>query len=213
MFSARDLQGMDGATCARLFGQTRVSPDVSELMELYAISLRDLGALVNDRFGGSFSGLVANAGGSAEQLIRTLLEMPLYRDIADYRDIQVPFLKRAQIAVADLATVLPEGPGQFSDLVRLTMFADNLVAHVLRLDGVLHYAPELVARIEQGQLIEAGSEQEVEIRACEVHAVELLVVELEMAISPQQLDSWLWTRGSRSEYKARPRHRTRCTYY
>ena len=55
------------------------------------------------------------------------------------------------------------------------MFADNLVPHVLRLDGVLWFDPELVARIERGELIEHGSPEEVEIRACAVHAVELLV--------------------------------------
>ena len=55
------------------------------------------------------------------------------------------------------------------------MFADNLVPHVLRLDGVLWFDPELVARIERGELIEHGSPEEVEIRACAVHAVELIV--------------------------------------
>ncbi len=52
------------------------------------------------------------------------------------------------------------------------MFADNLVPHVLRLDGVLWFDPELVARIEHEELIEHGSPEEVEIRACAVHAVE-----------------------------------------
>ena len=47
--------------------------------------------------------------------------------------VPVPFLKRAQIAAADLAP--RRASSQFPDLERLTMFADNLVPHVLRLDG------------------------------------------------------------------------------
>ncbi len=43
------------------------------------------------------------------------------------------------------------------DLGGLTMFADNLVPHVLRLDGILRLHPGLVARIDRGELIEHGS--------------------------------------------------------
>jgi hypothetical protein len=211
--SSGELEAMNASRCAWLFGQSLRCPAVAELMDLFAIALRDLGALVGERFGGSFRALVTDASGSAERLIRTLLEMPLYRDIARYQELRVPFLKRAQISVADLALALPGRLGRFRDLARLTMFADNLVAHVLRLDGVLRYVSELVERIEREELIEAGSAQEVEIRACEVHAVELLVAELESQITPRELDRWLWMRGGRAAYKARPRHRTRCAFY
>ena len=47
--------------------------------------------------------------------------------------------------------------------------------HVLRLDGVLEFDERLVGRIEDGLLLEHGSPEEVEIRACALHAVELLV--------------------------------------
>ena len=46
------------------------------------------------------------------------------------------FYKRAQIVAADLALA---GVARFRDLDRLTIFADNLVPHVLRCDGVLVY--------------------------------------------------------------------------
>ena len=55
------------------------------------------------------------------------------------------------------------------------MFADNLVPHVLRLDGVLEFDPRFAGRIEREELIEHDSPEEVEIRACAVHAVELIV--------------------------------------
>src|SRR5258707_1377184 len=81
----------------------------------------------------------------AAELVRSLLAMPLWRDVARHDGQLVPFLKRAQLAVSDLAHALPDDLGRFRDLGELTLFADNLVPHVLRLDGVLRFDPELVA--------------------------------------------------------------------
>jgi hypothetical protein len=100
----------------------------------------------------------------------------------------------------------------FADLRRLTMFADNLVPHVLRLDGVLAFAPALVARIERGELVEHGSRPEVEIRACALHAVELMAAARPDSCAAD-IDQVLWLRGGEPRYKASPRHRSRCTAY
>jgi hypothetical protein len=99
----------------------------------------------------------------------------------------------------------------FDDLDRLTIFADNLVPHVLRVDGVLRYDAELAAKIDAGELLEAGSPEEVEIRACAVHAGELIAARL--AVPPRTLDGWLWNRGQAPRYKTRPRHRARTIFY
>jgi hypothetical protein len=82
--------------------------------------------------------------------------MPYFADIADYGGLRVPFCKRAQLAAADLALAFNgQGPGRFSDLDRLTIFADNLVPHVLR-TGILVYRESLAERIDSGDLITAG---------------------------------------------------------
>ena len=81
------------------------------------------------------------------------------------------------------------------------MFADNLVPHVLRLDGLLTYDPGLLERIERGELLEHGSPEEVEIRACALHAVELIAAERRGAIEAD-IDYLLWHRGQEPRYKA-----------
>jgi hypothetical protein len=101
---------------------------------------------------------------------------------------------------------------QPADLDRLTMFADNLVPQVLRIDGILRFDPELVARIDREELIEHGSPEEVEIRACAVQAVELLVAARPGAVAAE-IDEALWLRGQQPHYKASPRHRSRTTAY
>ncbi len=211
-----ELRVMTGQRCAQLLHQPAPSAEVRELMQLYAQAWRELGSLLEQRFGGSFVSFVKAAEGSAARLVRALLELPLYRDIATYAGFSVPLLKRAQLCASDLALALPDDLGRFDDLDRLTAFADNLVAHVLRLDGILRYEPDLLACIEREELIASGCAEEVEIRACEVHAVELLCAELGrrgLELAPRQLDGWLWSRGAQPAYKARPRHRTRCPFY
>lgn len=205
------------AECSALFRQDPANEPVQELMGLFATAWNDLGQHLLRRFHGSFAGLVEAAGGSAEALAESLAAMPFFLDVEPYRDFPVPFYKRAQLTAADLSLAFGgEGPGRFHDLHRLTIFADNLVPHVLRMDGILRYSPALEARIEAGELIPARSEEEVEIRAGAVHAVELLTAELRRTGRPAtalSLDYLLWNRGQQPAYKARPRHRTRTVFY
>ncbi len=202
-------------TRAELAGWIDQEPD-HELVGLFVESLHDLGENVQRLYGGSFAAVVDAVAGSAVRLVETLAGWECFRDESVYDGRAVPFLKRAQIVAADLQRA---GVAEFDDLGRLTMFADNLVPHVLRLDGVLWFAPELVARIERGELIEHGSPEEVEIRACAVHAVELIVAAWEMDPThpthpdAAQIDEVLWNRGQTPEYKAVPRHRSRTTAY
>src|SRR6185437_12077800 len=98
------------------------------------------------------------------------------------------------------------------DLDRLTMFADNLVPHILRLDSVLTYQDALLDRIKHGELIEHGSPEEVEIHACAVHTVARIAAERAGA-READVNSLLWHRGREPRYKAVPRHRSRCTAY
>jgi Queuosine salvage protein len=189
------LQALTGGQCAAVFGQTLDDPAVVELMGLFAQALNDLGRYAAAT---GFRALVDRARGSAERLVAVLAEMPYYRD--------VPFYKRAQLTAADLHTA---GVALFDDLDRLTIFADNLVPHVLRVDGILRYSDDLLVRINREELIAAGSDEEMEIRACALHAVELMVGPL----NAMQLDYVLWNRGQAPMYKAQPRHRTRSVYY
>jgi hypothetical protein len=205
--TADALAGIESGTVGRMLGQ---DPG-HELMGLYAASLRDLGARVAAEHDGSFAALAASTP-SAVGLARRLGTWACFADTSRYGDLEISFLKRAQIAAADLARAGVTHP---ADLDRLTMFADNLVPHVLRLDGVLRFAPDLVTRIDRGELIEHGSTEEVEIRACAVHAVELIVAagEATRPATAAEVDQHLWQRGQQPLYKASPRHRSRCTAY
>jgi hypothetical protein len=204
-WGAEELCELDAAQLADVLGQD----PRHELMVLFAASLRDLGQRLCATYDGSFLGPIEAAGTSALALVGELGSWECFADISHYQGLTVPFLKRAQIAAADLQRA---GVARFADLDRLTMFADNLVPHVLRLDGVLHFSDPLLARIEAGELLEHGSSEEVEMRACAVHAVELIVAALPGSCAAA-IDQLLWERGAQPRYKARPRPRCRCTAY
>jgi hypothetical protein len=202
---AQTLTEITALELAGVFGQ---SPE-HELMELFAHSLRDLGGHVARDHGGSFAAVAAGAGRSALALVEHLARWDCFDDVSVYGGLRVPFLKRAQITAADLHRA---GLAACTDLDRLTMFADNLVPHVLRLDGVLEFAPGLVDRIDRGENIEHGSPEEVEIRGCAVHAVELITA-AGSGLLAAEVDQALWLRGRGRRYKAAPRHRSRTTAY
>jgi hypothetical protein len=188
-----ELRVLTAEEVAATLGQ----PAGHHLMALYAEALRSLGAWLGRR---RAIDVVDELGGSAAELAAAVVDgMPFYRDHGLW--------KRAQILGADLETF---GLARPADLDELTMFADNLVPHVLRWAGVLVYDDALARAIDQEELLPLHR-AEHEIRCCAVHAVELLSARTDIA--PRHLDAWLWHAGQRPEVKAHPRHRCRTVYY
>ena len=123
------------------------------------------------------------------------LSFPCFRDVASYKGRGVAFLKRAQIFAADIWNRFGGmGYGEFKNIGDLTMFADyrcvcvcvcvrerererskyvlHRVPQALQFFGVLHYSSSLLARLREGVELAQGSEEEIEIRACSIWAVE-----------------------------------------
>ncbi|HKT82448.1 MAG TPA: queuosine salvage family protein [Solirubrobacterales bacterium] len=235
-WSATELCELAPATIAAVLGQDAEHP----LMADFAAALCDVGEQVEVGHGGRFGAAIDAAGGSASALADILAGWPAFADVSHYDGRDVPFFKRAQIAAADVSRMGLAGPpatevdrmvraapdvdrigladastaaepGQLRDLDRLTAFADNLVPHVLRVDGVLRLDPALEQQIEAGQLLEHGSPEEVELRASAVQTIELLAAA--SPLTPAEIDSALWNRGRDPRYKSLPRPRSRNTAY
>ena len=202
-WTVEELQAMDAATIAVVVGQDPGHP----LMEQFARALRDVGNHIDLEHGGRFIG-PAEAADSIPTLAGTFASWNTFADASEYDGRRIPFYKRAQLAAADLQRAgIVDLPG----LDRLTAFADNHVPHVLRVDGILRLDSALLAPIEAEELLEQGSPEEVELRACAVHALELLAVT--SALAPAEIDSALWNRGRERRYKSLARPRSRTTAY
>jgi hypothetical protein len=203
---AVELTELEARDIAVVLGQDPDHP----LMEEYARSLRDVGSHVLRDHQGRFELVAEAAAGSARSLARLLASWDAFADTSTYEGHAVPFFKRAQIAAADLDRA---GIASFPDRHLLTAFADNLVPHVLRVDGVLALDPVLETKIEAEELLDHGSPEEIELRACAVHAIELLASATDHRLSAPQIDALLWNRGRGTRYKAIPRPRSRNTAY
>lgn len=195
-----------------------IHPQLDDLMMLFARHLQEAGAKIMSDYGGRALNLLEAADRSAERLASIVGAWDGFRDVAEYNGSVVPIFKRAQIFAADVWLALgAAGPADFHDMHRLTIFADNMVPHVLRHGGVLSYTPVLAARIDAGQEIPAGSAEEVELRALAIYACEIIRDAAQAAgytaLTAVNLDHILWNRGYESDLIDLPRHRTCTVWY
>jgi hypothetical protein len=182
----------------------RILPGLQMLEERAAI-LRDVGAVLVERWDGRFANVVASVSTVAEYLDVLVREFPRFDD--------APFLKLAQLSAWILHI---EGAASWPDLARLTAFADYIVPAGLRAMGVLRYSAELARAVDSWQLLEAGSPWEVEIRAATVWACHLLCDAVnalrppELQVVDAQIDARFWLPFHKGPVR---HHLTRTIYY
>ena len=190
-----------------------------KLVQMFQKSLNELGEFTSSKFG-SYSNLInsLNPQARANDLAMLLSKnLSCYKDIVRYSDFDVYFLKRAQILVNDLYLAFNgKSYGEMEDIGELTMFADNLLPHFFKVNGVLEYTSELENKINNEIKIESGSAEEVEIRAFAVQCVEELRKILSRKspdIKSAQIDYYIWEQSQAQKYKSIPRHKTVTFFY
>ena len=228
------LEAIDGPGLRALLGWPRTLPLERERARL----LREIGIGLNRHWGGRVTALIEAAQKSAPCLVDLVAQtFPGFRDQCVHpRDgSQVYLMKRAQIFVADVwGRFRGRGLGDFGESIgELTTFADYRVPVVLRELGILKYAPALEQTVESRGSVPAGSEEEIEIRAATVQAVERIRKALEARLRDEielcpelgsgrgdrppvtcvALDWWLWTRGEKLRDQSPPHHKTITTCY
>jgi hypothetical protein len=139
-----------------------------------------------------------------------------FRDVSRYQGQPVYLLKRAQICALDLSVAWNTHDHDALDgLEELTAFADYRVPQSLRHMGILEYAPELAKAIDSGVELAHESEEEVEIRAMTILAVECMraaLAETDMVTPAWQIDWYLWGL-SHSQGIQGCHHKTRTVFY
>jgi len=123
-----------------------------------------------------------------------------------YNDI---FLKKAQLTLMlALAEYRYRNPEATVDL-SVTIAADYQIPKVLRVAGILVYSDELALKVDNGKLIDAGSKEELAIRAASILAGE--EISKKFGISIPELDWWIWS--NRNLNPAAKFHLTKTTNY
>jgi hypothetical protein len=182
--------------------------------------LRLLGQGILEKFGGSFGEVIARSGGTAAGLVALLVkEFPeVFNDVETYHGYEVSFYKRAQLVPAHLISMAKTGlvSARLSGHEELTAFADYKIPQLLRKFGILVYVTDLAARIDSLTELPCGSDEEIEIRANTVWAVELMSHALHdrfPTIDSATVDVALWHCGQVKSPDDKPYHRTRTIWY
>nr|CAD7403361.1 unnamed protein product [Timema poppensis] len=190
-------------------------------------NLHEVGKILVNKYKGSFVNCLEQADNSAQKLLELIItDFPCYRDEADYQGHKVALYKRAQILIGDIwASFRGKGLGFFTDIDSITMFADYRIPQSLIHFGALKYSDELMAILKSGVELPSGSPEEVEIRACCIHAVSLVCEEVRrllreegiqnLSINSILIDHFLWDyrRQHAEQLETIPFHKTRCIYY
>jgi len=189
-----------------------------QLMEARAHILNELGEFLIKEYDGEACRLVETAENSALILVRLLVEnLPSFKDVAEYYGKKIYFYKRAQIFAADLYGAFGgKDWGYFKDIDTLTAFADYKLPQVLRHVGILRYERDLEHKVDNGIFLDAGSPEEIEIRANTIWAVELIRQELRRLgedVRAFEIDWILWNLGQESQFKTKRYHRTKTIFY
>lgn len=168
------------------------------MMEDRTRIIQATGRTLLERYGGRVMAMVEAAQFDAGQIAaRIACDFEDFRDMPDYDGRQVPILKRAQIFASDLAATWRDTGGPtIQNVDSLTAFADYRLPQLLRHWHMIRLEPELEQRIEAGSILAAGSEEEIELRACTVWAVELMVQALQrrrnLKLPSWLVDEYLW---------------------
>uniref|UniRef100_H2YEE0 Queuosine 5'-phosphate N-glycosylase/hydrolase n=1 Tax=Ciona savignyi TaxID=51511 RepID=H2YEE0_CIOSA len=147
-------------------------PLLKERLKAY----NEAGRVLLEKYDGSFSNCIRRCNKDAVQLVNILAaDFSSYRDESVFDGRPIALYKRAQIAVADIWLCFEgRGLGEFSNIDKLTMFADYRVPQTLEYFGILQYSKELKEKLQNRETLQSGCRLESEIRGCSIEAVEKL---------------------------------------
>lgn len=180
--------------------------------------IKEISKVLVDKFEGDFSKFVEKAEGNALRLLDLIiLNFPSFKDISDYKGREIYFYKRAQLLVSDIYQVFKgKGYGKLGNIKDLTACADYKLPLILRKLGILSYSEGLSKRIDKQIQITKNSEEEIEVRANTIWAVELIKEKLKKKIpyvDSIHVNDHLWLLGQKKSPNDKPYHLTRTVSY
>ena len=198
-------------------------------MEQRTKNLNEAGKVLCKNYENSFSNLIIECNCDVNLTIEKVVDLfSSFRDTSTFCDQPVSFYKRAQILIGDIwACFEGIGYGQFNNINELTMFADYRVPQSLQALNILKYSTELLGKLQKNIMLDSGCRDEMEIRGCSIHCVELLREEIDKLakndlqfadvnnINSIIIDFYLWDYATQNFelMKDYPEHKTRSIYY
>lgn len=185
---------------------------------------REMGEVLNKKYGGSFYNLTQSSGnrlfnngnGLIERLIR---DFPSFDDSDIFNGEIVRFDKRAQLAPGMLyGRFRNQGIFKVSDVHNIAGFADYVLPKAFRDMDVISYESSLANKVDNQELIEAGSQEELEIRASTIHVMKAFQDNINNyrkhnPVNVLHLDYKFWSKSKNKTSEGSPHHLTKTTAY
>ncbi len=180
--------------------------------------IRETGKILLDKFDGDFTNLVKKAKGDLQVMLDLLLEnFPSFRDTSLYKGEKIYFYKRAQLLIADIYQTFNNGEfGEMTNASVLTACADYKLPLILRKMGIISYSDYLADKIDNKVEIKKDSEEEIELRANTIWAIELIREKIKKAmpnVYSIHINDYIWTLSQKKSKDDKPYHLTRTIFY
>jgi len=176
--------------------------------------LRENSKILIEKFNGNFENLIKTEKEDALKILNLITNnFPSFNDSAIYKEHKVFFHKKAQLLIAEISK---RKLAKIKNIDKLTALADYKIPLVLKELGILKYSQNLTKKINNKIQIPVGSEEEIEIRANNIWAIELMKNELKSKfpkINALDIDFHLWMLGQNESFKGKPYHLTRTIFY
>lgn len=185
--------------------------------ERWNITKRVAGELLK-KYSGDFTKFVESAAGNGLQFLDLIIKiLPSFNDVAQYNGKPIYFYKRAQLLIEDIyQTFGGEGYGDLKNMNQFTACADYRLPQSLRYLGIMKYTASLANKIDAKIPLRSGDEEEIEIRANTIWAVEFIKQALQdngQNTTSIGINDHLWLMGQDKKINHQPYHRTRTTAY
>jgi len=191
----------------------RANTEIPLLKERWEI-LREIGKILTKKFDGDFNNIIKKAGSDMFELLDSIVNnFSSFNDVENYKDKKIYFYKRAQLLISDINEICKL---KLKKIDELTACADYKLPQMLRRMNVLVYSKELTEKVDNKIPIPKESNEEIEIRANTIWAVEFMKNEIKKknpAITSQEINDHLWLLSQDKSPSDKPYHLTRTTFY
>ncbi len=163
--------------------------------------------------GRDFYDLIKDKTKDTELLTYLTQNLPYLEDVSTYKGESIYFYKRAQLMVSDILHLREYIEKVEVDYSHLMGCADYKIPQVLNNLGVLLYSKDLDNKITGKEELKENSEEEIEIRACDLVAIDYIYQKLNGKIARMDINDYLWLLGQDKKKITKPYHRTLTSHY
>lgn len=185
------------------------------LFEERLLIIREVATVLKDRYKSNLKCFFEENGVVAINLVDSLVKnFPSLVDTSIYKEETIYFQKRAQLLLSDIYEMFDREFINIENINELTACADYKLPQALRKFNIISYSNALAEMIDNKIELPQGSNEETEIRAATIIAIETIRDGLKnQNTTAMDINDYLWLLTQDGLFEDKPYHRVRTTAY